>query len=116
MPTDRDQGRRSLARSWNEATARRVVTAMESVRAANGVGRREIFRMEEFDAVAAERSIAEVLRANLESAEAQLRLGRRRARRAQRRADELDRAVHNWHELIHEYEQATKSAPDHRLN
>jgi hypothetical protein len=89
---------------------------METVRAASQASQRDLFRMEEFDAVAAERSIAEVLRANLESAEAQLRLSRRRARRAQRRADELDRAVHNWHELIHEYEQATKSAPDHRMN
>jgi hypothetical protein len=89
---------------------------MESVRAADGLVRREVFRMEEFEAVAEGRSVADVLRANLESAEAQLRLSRRRARRAQRRADELDRAVHNWHEMLHDYEHATNSAPDARQN
>ena len=77
---------------------------------------REVFRVSEFDEVAQSWSIGEVLRANLESAEAQLRLEQRRARRAERRVKDLWRAVDNWHELIADYEQATNSAMDDRRN
>jgi hypothetical protein len=67
----------------------------------------DVFRMTEFDAVAGERSVAEVLRANLENAEAQLAVLERRAERARRYADDLGQAVRNWHELIADYERAT---------
>jgi hypothetical protein len=72
--------------------------------------------MSEFDAVADERSVAEILQDNLESAEAQLRIQRRRAQRAQQRAQDLFRAVNNWHELIEDYELATGSTVEDRLN
>jgi hypothetical protein len=78
--------------------------------------KREVFRMKEFDAAAASRTIADVLRANLEDAEAQLRVGRRMARRAQRRVADLDRAVQNWQELIEDYERATGSSREQRRN
>jgi hypothetical protein len=72
--------------------------------------------MSEFDAVAETRSVAEVLRDNLESAETQLRHAKRRVQRAQQRAQDLFRAVNNWHELIEDYELATQSTPDDRRN
>jgi hypothetical protein len=84
--------------------------------AAETTGRHDVFRMTEFDAIAATRSIGEVLQANLESAEAQLRVVQRKARLAQRRAEDLDRAVRNWHELIEDYERATGSALESRQN
>jgi hypothetical protein len=72
--------------------------------------------MEEFDAIAASRTIADVLRANLEDAEAQLRFGQREARRAQRRVADLDRAVQNWQDMVDDYERATGSSLDQRRN
>jgi hypothetical protein len=63
------------------------------------------FRVAEFDAVAASRSVAEVLRDNLEDAQAQLRLGQRLARRAERRVADLTRAVENWRDLLDDYER-----------
>jgi hypothetical protein len=72
--------------------------------------------MEEFDAITASRTIGEVLRASLEDAEDQLRIGRRRALRALQRVEDLDRAVQNWHELIADYEQTTGSTIEHRRN
>jgi hypothetical protein len=72
----------------------------------------DVFRMSEFDAVAARRSVGEVLQANLENAEAQLAVVERRAERARRRADDLGQAVRNWHELIADYERATGAPLD----
>ncbi|MGZ6995072.1 MAG: hypothetical protein ACXVIM_07655 [Acidimicrobiia bacterium] len=72
--------------------------------------------MSEFDDVLDTRSVAEVLRVNLENAEAQLRLEQRRARRAQQRVHDLGRAVESWHALIAEYEQATSSSAADRRN
>ncbi len=72
--------------------------------------------MTEFDAVAESRSVAELLRDNLESAEAQLRIQQERAQRAQQRAQDLFRAVNNWHELIEDYERATSSSLADRRN
>jgi hypothetical protein len=72
--------------------------------------------MSEFDAVADARSVAEILRDNLECAEAQLRIVRRRAERAQQRAQDLFRAVNNWHELIEDYELATGTTVGDRRN
>jgi hypothetical protein len=89
---------------------------MSTTVAAYGSERREMFRMQEFDAAAAARTIADVLRANLEDAEAQLRAGRRVARRAQRRVTDLDRAVQNWQDLIDDYERATGSSLEQRRN
>ena len=77
---------------------------------------RRVFRMAEFDAALASRTVADVLAANLADAETQLRSARRRARLAQRRADDLDRAVHNWHELIEDYERLTGTAVQQRTN
>jgi hypothetical protein len=76
----------------------------------------DVFRMSEFDAVAEARSVAEALRDNLESAEAQLQIQRQRAERAQQRAQDLFRAVNNWHELIEDYERATHSSTSERMN
>jgi hypothetical protein len=81
-----------------------------------GSQHREVFRMEEFDAVAASRTIADVLQANLEDARAQLRFERREARRAERRVADLDRAVQNWQDLIDDYERATGSSLEQRRN
>jgi hypothetical protein len=72
--------------------------------------------MTEFDAVANDRSVAEVLRTNLENAEAQLAVVERRAERARRRADDLSRAVRNWHELIDDYERTTGVPLDVSVN
>ena len=76
----------------------------------------DVFRMTEFDAVAEARSVAELLRDNLESAETQLRIQQERAQRAQQRAQDLFRAVNNWHELIEDYERATSSSVEDRRN
>jgi hypothetical protein len=89
---------------------------MSTTVAAHGSEHRAVFRMQEFDAAAATRTIADVLRANLEDAEAQLRVGRRVARRAQRRVTDLDRAVQNWQDLIDDYERATGSSMENRRN
>jgi hypothetical protein len=72
--------------------------------------------MSEFDAVADARSVAELLRDNLDCAENQLRIQRRRAERAQQRAQDLFRAVNNWHELIEDYELATHTKVEDRQN
>jgi hypothetical protein len=78
--------------------------------------RGDVFRMAEFDAIAASRTIADVLRANLESAEAQCQVLERRARLAQRRAEDLRRAVRNWHDVIDDYERATNTTVETRQN
>jgi hypothetical protein len=75
-----------------------------------------VIRMSEFDEAAASRSAADILRDNLENAQAQLRLQRRLARRAQRRVQDLDRAVENWQDLIDDYERVTGSTIDARRN
>jgi cob(I)alamin adenosyltransferase len=74
------------------------------------------FEMAEFDAVAASRPVAEVLRANLEDAEAQLRFERRLARRAERRVNEVAQAVENWRHLIDDYERVAGPVADAHLN
>ncbi len=93
---------------------------METIPEAESKPRRsvahEVFRVSEFDEIVESWPVGDVLRANLESAEAQLRLEQRRARRAERRVKDLWRAVDNWHELIDVYEQATHSAVDDRRN
>jgi hypothetical protein len=76
----------------------------------------DIFRMSEFERVAASRSVSEILRANLEDAENQLQHERARAQRAQARADRLARAVENWHELVEDYERVTGSSLAERRN
>jgi hypothetical protein len=73
-------------------------------------------RMAEFDEVAASRSVGDILRDNLESAQAQLRLEQRLAGRAERRVLDLRQAVENWHELIDDYERITGSTLDARRN
>jgi hypothetical protein len=89
---------------------------MTSTAASKSTPRREVFRMAEFDAIAASRTIADVLQANLESAEAQYRVVEQRARHAQIRAEDLRRAVQNWHSLIDDYERATGTTVETRLN
>jgi hypothetical protein len=85
---------------------------MPSTTDRTGAPARDVFRMSEFDTVAAARSVSEMLRANLESAEAQLAVVERRAERARRRADDLGKAVRNWHELIADYERTTGAPLD----
>jgi len=93
-----------------------VNTAQSSHTPSTGTVAHNLYRFREFDAVAEERSVADILRARLEDAEAQLRVERRRARRAERRAKDLARAVNNWYELIEDFERTTNTTFDLRRN
>jgi hypothetical protein len=73
-------------------------------------------RMVEFDVVAQSRSVADLLRANLEDAEEQHRAAGRRARKAQKRYETLTLVVESWEELMADYERSTAAASLGRRN
>jgi hypothetical protein len=108
------------AEKWNNEGERRVGADMivtDSDSQSSPPPRRGVqLRMTEFDQVSDARSVAELLQAHLEDAQAQLRFEQRLARRADRRVRDLSRAVENWQDLIDEYERATLTAPRMRRN